>query len=132
MIHFTLPLYPLSLSQCFVNSTLGKRGKSIRIDSREYKAWKQETDLHIATKVTHAFFGRHSKLLNGEVAVSFLVRRKDRRQRDLDNMLKCLGDTLTRNAILIDDSQIVDLRIRYYPIYPTLPPVTVEIGEPGH
>jgi len=111
VIEFSLPLPPLALSQCFVNSKRGRR--SIRIASYDYKAWKQQIDLHIKMKVTHAFFERHRASLEGDVRVTFNIERVDRRRRDLDNTLKCLGDTLTRNGILRDDSQIVDLRVRW-------------------
>jgi len=39
----------------------------------------------------------------------------DRRKRDIDNTLKALLDALTHAGVWLDDSQVVDLRIRKSP-----------------
>lgn len=51
--------------------------------------------------------------LAGEVAVCITAYRPDRRKRDLDNLCKSVLDALTYASAWEDDSQIVDLRIRW-------------------
>jgi len=46
-----------------------------------------------------------------KLAVTFICHKPDNRKRDLDNLLKCLQDSLTKGGMWHDDSQIVDLRI---------------------
>lgn len=48
----------------------------------------------------------------GAVGVDIEVFMPDRRRRDLDNLLKSLLDALTHAGLWLDDSQVVDLRIR--------------------
>lgn len=50
--------------------------------------------------------------LTGDLIVDIEAFMPDRRRRDLDNILKALLDALTHAGVWIDDSQIVDLRIR--------------------
>ena len=50
------------------------------------------------------------------VAVAIDAHIPDRRQRDLDNLLKATLDALTHAGLWLDDSQIHDLRITRAPI----------------
>lgn len=50
----------------------------------------------------------------GPVAVDILAVRPDKRRRDLDNLLKAALDAMTP-WVWADDSQVVDLRIRWAP-----------------
>jgi len=50
----------------------------------------------------------------GPVCVDILAVRPDKRRRDLDNLLKAALDGLTP-WVWEDDSQVVDLRIRWAP-----------------
>ena len=50
------------------------------------------------------------------VAVAIDAHMPDRRQRDLDNLLKATLDALTHAGLWLDDSQIHDLRITRAPI----------------
>lgn len=52
------------------------------------------------------------KQLTGDLIVDIEAFMPDRRRRDLDNILKALLDALTHAGVWLDDSQIVDLRIR--------------------
>lgn len=103
-MQFYLPVMPVPLHACFKN--VAKRG---RADTPRYKAFKRTVDkwLHV---MGHAGTERAPRFL-GPVRVHYIVCRPDKRQRDLDNLTKSLGDLLKRNHILGDDSQIVDLRI---------------------
>ena len=106
-VQFALPHFPIPLSGCFKN--VAKNG---RADTDRYASWKRETDW--ALKKKRNLCGRPgAPTIAGTVSVTFALRRPDKRQRDLDNLLKALGDTLTRNHIIEDDSKIVDLRIRW-------------------
>lgn len=106
-IQFALPHFPIPLSSCFVN--VAKNGRK---DSDRYKLWKTQTDTYLARK-RNLCGHPGSPTMPGTVTVCFSLRRPDNRHRDLDNCLKALGDTLTRNHIIEDDSKIVDLRIRW-------------------
>ena len=52
------------------------------------------------------------KQLTGDLIVDIEAFMPDKRRRDLDNILKALLDALTHAGVWLDDSQIVDLRIR--------------------
>ncbi|WP_288076990.1 RusA family crossover junction endodeoxyribonuclease [Pseudomonas sp.] len=50
-------------------------------------------------------------MFTGRVAVTVECHAPDRRRRDLDNLGKCLFDSLTHAGVWEDDSQIDDMRI---------------------
>lgn len=106
VLQFTLDHQPVPLSACFVN--VARNG---RADSPRYKMFKADVDEHLAKMKLRGALMR--PMFSTNVAVDFTVRKPDGRRRDIDNLTKCLCDTLTRNFILKDDSQIVDLRIRW-------------------
>lgn len=54
---------------------------------------------------------RAGKQLSGRVQVDIVAYPPDRRQRDLDNMLKAPLDALTHAGVWLDDSQIDRLLI---------------------
>ena len=49
--------------------------------------------------------------LSGAVSLSLECYPPDRRRRDLDNLLKCLQDSITAAGVLDDDSQIRRLQM---------------------
>lgn len=49
----------------------------------------------------------------GKLRVDIIASPPDKRRRDLDNLLKATLDSLTHGGAWEDDSQIVDLRIRW-------------------
>ena len=51
--------------------------------------------------------------ITSDVRVDILVSRPDKRKRDLDNLQKALFDSLTFSRVWKDDSQIVDIRIKW-------------------
>jgi crossover junction endodeoxyribonuclease RusA len=51
------------------------------------------------------------KTMEGRVSVFIAAFPPDKRRRDLDNVLKQLGDSLTHAGVYLDDCQIDDLRI---------------------
>ena len=48
---------------------------------------------------------------NGQLRVQILVQPPDGRARDLDNVLKCLLDSLTKTGLWHDDSQVASLLV---------------------
>lgn len=67
------------------------------------------------------------KELGGELAVRAVVYFPDRKRRDIDNILKCLLDSLTGIA-WVDDSQIVSLTLERY-LDRTNPRLELEVVE---
>lgn len=51
--------------------------------------------------------------LKGALKVSITAYRPDNRKRDLDNLQKGIFDSLTYAKVWEDDSQVVDLRIKW-------------------
>lgn len=56
--------------------------------------------------------------LTCRLAVTITVYPPDRRRRDLDNLLKGVLDLLTKGQVMVDDSQIDDLRIIRDTVHP--------------
>jgi Holliday junction resolvase RusA-like endonuclease len=108
VVGFTLDHQPVPLSSCFVN--VRRNG---RADTPRYKQFKADVDVDLLRGKVRGKPDRPRFSENTPVAVTYIVRRPDARKRDLDNLLKALNDSLTRNFILADDSQIEDLRIRW-------------------
>lgn len=52
-------------------------------------------------------------MLQGDVIAVYTFGRPDRRRRDVANLEKAPSDTLTRWGVLDDDSQIIDIRLRW-------------------
>jgi Holliday junction resolvase RusA-like endonuclease len=100
-LQFYLPQMPVPLSACFKDVGRGMRR---RAPTGRYETFKRIVDKHIQIIVRPPLFP-------GPVRVCYVIRKPDRRRRDLGNLLKALDDTLTRNLVIEDDSQIVDLRI---------------------
>lgn len=107
-LSFSLPLFPIPLSACFVN--VARNG---RADSARYKAWKQTTDTYLARNLASRLGTPYKATFTGPVAMALILEQPDRRKRDIDNVLKACFDLAQRNHILEDDSQVVDLRIRW-------------------
>ena len=101
-----LPLPP-PLSACFKNA----RGPG-RVKTARYRAWITEAMMAVRAELREP---RCWPPFPIPVAVhaDYQIGRPDKRRRDLDNMGKSLGDALTAAGILVDDSQIIDLRLRW-------------------
>lgn len=68
------------------------------------------------------------KPMTGKLAVAIEVFPPDQRRRDLDNLLKAIGDSLQHGGAFLDDSQIVWLLIEKAQVVPN-GKVTVRITE---
>ena len=53
----------------------------------------------------------HGQPLSGRIRLRLKALQKDRRRRDLDNLLKATMDALTTAEVWLDDSQVDDLQI---------------------
>ena len=98
MMHVTLP-WPPSLNRYYRNVAGVTK---ISAEGRAYRA----------AVVDLVAESRTAPPMAGDVAVEIEAYMPDRRRRDLDNLLKGLLDALTHAGLWLDDSQIVDLRIR--------------------
>jgi crossover junction endodeoxyribonuclease RusA len=90
----TLP-YPPSVNHYWV---LGRGHLYVSPDGRQYRR-----------RVSAILTGAPQMV--GPVAVAIEVHPPDRRRRDLDNLLKCLLDSLTNAGLWADDSQVESLSI---------------------
>ncbi len=108
VVFFTLPMLPMSVNHAFSNSKHGGRHKS-----KAYGVWRSAVDAHLAKHASQCLGTPYRATFTCPVSAQIIVRKPDNRRRDLDNFLKSLGDMFKRNHILKDDSQIVDLRIRW-------------------
>lgn len=56
--------------------------------------------------------------LAGDIELQVYVYPPDKRKRDLDNIMKVLGDSLVKGGLLVDDSQISRLIVERCEIIP--------------
>ena len=101
MIRFTLP-WPPSVNRYYRNVA------GITKISAEGRAYRQAVINLLAE-------ARTAPPMAAPVAVSIEAFMPDKRRRDLDNLLKGLLDAMTHAGVWLDDSQVVDLRIRKAP-----------------
>lgn len=94
---FILTTVPPSSNHLF--ATVGK----YRVKSREYRAWRDSAQWQLKIQFP--------KLTDKPVCVEYAMRRPGPTS-DVENRIKPLSDSLT-GIVLKDDSQIVDLRIRW-------------------
>jgi Holliday junction resolvase RusA-like endonuclease len=92
--------FPPPLSACFDNAKGAGRVKSSR-----YKQWITAADkyAYLTPRVSFTM----------PVKCEWVLSRPDKRQRDLSNTEKALGDTLKRWGIVTDDSLIHHLTLRW-------------------
>ena len=77
---------------------LWRRVGNRTIVSREGRSYR--------TAVRRALLARGVRPLDGRLAVAIEVYPPDRRRRDLDNLQKCLLDSLAHGGVYADDAQI--------------------------
>lgn len=87
------------MNNLFLNVSRGGRVKSAK-----YRAWEKEADAAKPSGIVK---------LRGDVVAVYTFGRPDKRRRDVANLEKATSDTLTRWGVLEDDSQIVDIRLRW-------------------
>ena len=102
LIKIWLPELPPPLSACFKNARRAGRVKTAR-----YKHWQTRCLSEIE---------RPENPIRELVSADYMFRRPDKRKRDLGNLEKVTSDILGELGVLEDDSQIVDLRMRWGPI----------------
>lgn len=107
-MNLTLSEMPPPLSDCYRNFAFKtKKGKltSSRANTKRYDNW-------ISGAMVDLIEQKGLSLIHtGPVIVTYMVKRPDKRRRDLDNLLKALNDVLVKAAVIGDDSDIHDLRI---------------------
>ena len=112
-----LPLPP-PLSACFKNARCQKRigGKlkqwTGRVKTARYEAWIDEAGLALRAELREPRCWP-SFPISTPVRAEYQFGRPDKRRADVANKEKAVSDLLVRAGILVDDSQIVDLRLRW-------------------
>lgn len=91
--------FPPSVNNLFLNVSRGGRVKTAK-----YRAWEKEADAAKPSGIVK---------LRGDVVAIYTFGRPDKRRRDVANLEKAASDTMTRWGVLEDDSQIVDIRLRW-------------------
>jgi crossover junction endodeoxyribonuclease RusA len=91
--------FPPSVNNLFLNVARGGRVKTAK-----YWAWEKEADALKPGGIVR---------LNGELVAVYTFGRPDKRRRDVANLEKAIGATLTRWGVMEDDCQIVDIRLRW-------------------
>ncbi len=87
-----------------MNSIWRNFGGKRTIKSKAYRDWEKAVDAVKPSGIVK---------LQGNVIAVYTYGRPDRRRRDVANLEKAPSDTLTRWGVLDDDSQIVDIRLRW-------------------
>lgn len=76
--------------------------------SREYEAWRQEASAIIAEVAD-------GRMINGPYALQMHAGRPDRRRRDLDNLIKPVGDALVLGGAVRDDCDCQQIEAAWLP-----------------
>ena len=97
-----LPLPP-PLSACFANA----RGPG-RVKTKRYEAWINEA-IVAAMQQSRPTIGPWGCA----IIADYQFGKPDNRKQDVENRAKAVSDLLVRAGILVDDSQIIDLRLRW-------------------
>lgn len=76
-------------------------GKKRRFKSKRYKAWLEEANADLEFQKYHdgSAWQNHA----GQVRITLLLKAKDKRARDLDNLAKAVIDLLVSNKVIVDD-----------------------------
>lgn len=109
MITLTLP-WPPSLNRYWRHPTSGPLAGRHLI-SAEGRAYRDQIMARLIEERLH------NLRTQARLAVEAKAFPPDNRKRDLDNIFKALGDSLTHGGLWQDDSQIDDLRLIRGPIY---------------
>ena len=94
--------FPPTVNNLFVNHPR-TRG---RFSSKAYKAWKAEAARAFAIQAPVSHF-------DGPVVLILSLGIPDKRRRDLSNYIKAVEDSVVAAGILDDDSQVVELSVRW-------------------
>ena len=127
MISLILP-FPPSVNTYWRHPTKGKlAGRHLISEKgREYRAAVQYCIGLSKTRVKH---------MDGRLSVRIVANPPDRRQRDLDNMLKALLDALTHAGVWSDDGAIDSLSITRGevkpPGYVTITVQQIDVADSG-
>lgn len=100
MITISLPLPP-SVNNLFFN--VAGRG---RVKTDAYKVWQEVAGWTLMAS-------RPGPGIRGPVSLDIICQRKDKRRRDLSNLIKATEDLLVLHGMIEDDSKVCDLRIRW-------------------
>lgn len=87
-----------------VNAIWRNFGGKRSIKSKAYREWETAADKLKPSDIVQ---------LQGDVRAEYVFGRPNKRRRDVGNLEKVPSDTLARWGVMEDDSQIVDIRLRW-------------------
>lgn len=85
-----------------------------------------------AFRLAVANIHRRAAVILGPVRVTIEFTQPNRLRRDLDNLAKCVLDSLTKASVWMDDSQVHDLHMRWTDVPPVGCRVTIEAMDDEH
>ncbi|MHC5536683.1 RusA family crossover junction endodeoxyribonuclease [Singulisphaera rosea] len=89
--------YPPSVNHLYATNWKTK----MRFKSRAYKKWIESAGWELRSQ--------RPKSHSGKVVVTYFVKKRDNRKRDIDNLAKPLLDLLVSHQVIKDDSQVTAL-----------------------
>jgi len=113
MIQVILPIPPS------VNTMYAPTARGGRRLTDTAKAWKLEATQIVSR--AHKF----KKPYAGHVSLDIAIHPQDKRQFDIDNKLKCLLDALEDGGLILNDNQVVSIKIVKKDPYPPFPRVVL-------
>lgn len=106
MIDFTVPLPPSA------NRLWRRSGRHIH-KSSEYQAWLSDAGFLVRLRINDVATGSPPQCQHGPYKLTLNATRPDKRRRDLDNLIKPIGDLITSIGLVEDDSKCEMISARW-------------------
>ncbi len=95
--------FPISVNAMYANNQGQGRG---RFKTKRYKAWIKAAEAELAEQMPVQSFA-------GPTTLEIFVRKRDKRRRDISNLIKGIEDFLVSQKIIEDDSLVQSVKISW-------------------